>query len=159
MFSRIIYTGVNGRFKVTEQPLSINAFGEYSESVNSINCVSNSIMDLIDNDGKMQKDLTMSAGEADKSTGRKFKMEFQENVILVILGAVISIVPTTILNLIDIWMNKRGEIRIYKKIVYSNLNERTWGFSNGSNGMILMGLMWLEINNTKGIPILIRDNL
>ncbi len=84
-------------------------------------------------------------------------MELETDIILLVLGAAISIIPTIIMKLIDNWMNKQGKVRIYKKIVYSDLNGETWGFNNKPNGMTLMIPMWIEIYNTKKIPIVIRD--
>ncbi len=81
--SRILYTGINGHFQMTNQPLAIKAFGDYAKLIDSMSSVSNSITELMKDSGKMQKDLTMFAGEIEKNTGIQcisIALEFGNNI-------------------------------------------------------------------------------
>ncbi|MHB8097246.1 MAG: AbiTii domain-containing protein, partial [Erysipelotrichaceae bacterium] len=55
----IVYSGIVGSFQVTRQPLPIHSFGKYAERISQMNSINNSIMELINIEGKnMLIDLT-----------------------------------------------------------------------------------------------------
>lgn len=67
---RILYSGINGSFKVINQPFTIQMFGDFSDNIKSLNVVNNSIFELENFKNKtMQLDLTMYADYIRKSTG------------------------------------------------------------------------------------------
>lgn len=68
--STIIYTGVNGNFQVTNQPLPIQSFGDHAKDIIDLKSVNNSIVEIENSkDGNMYIDLTMFAGVVYKNTG------------------------------------------------------------------------------------------
>ena len=80
---------------------------------------------------------------------------------LLIIGAIISLISTitgfTIQLLAQKFINQSGKIKIYKKLVYSKVNQQPWGFS-GTNGEINFSVpLWIEIHNTKNQNELIRN--
>ena len=66
---RIVYTGINGQFQVTNQPLPIVQLGEYARKIDSLNVIRNSIVELFDKESKFAKDLTWMSGEVYKKSG------------------------------------------------------------------------------------------
>ncbi|MDU2583527.1 MAG: hypothetical protein E7C82_07515 [Anaerococcus hydrogenalis] len=81
-----------------------------------------------------------------------------EQIILVFVGALISIITTVIIRLVDAWLDNRGDVNLYRKIVYiKNSNVPSIGILNDNNDQILRIPMWVEIQNTKKTPIIIRD--
>lgn len=81
-----------------------------------------------------------------------------EQITLVFLGAFISIITTVVNRLIDAWLDNRGDVNLYRKIVYKkNSTTPSIGILNDSNDQVLSIPLWVEIQNTKKVPIIIRD--
>lgn len=81
-----------------------------------------------------------------------------EQIALVFLGAFISIITTVVNRLIDAWLDNRGDVNLYRKIVYKkNSTTPSIGILNDSNDQVLSIPLWIEIQNTKKVPIIIRD--
>lgn len=81
-----------------------------------------------------------------------------EQIILIIVGALISILSTTISKFVNSWINKQGDIIIYRKLVYQkNSTKKSIGIYSQDNELILIVPLWIEIHNTKKVPIIIRD--
>ena len=96
--NRIVYTGINGNFKVSNQPLPIHAFGEHAKEISSSDFVKNSILELENSkDTIIQMDLTMFAGDVYRNTGIacfSISMQFGKN----ISDMIISNVKTKIIE-------------------------------------------------------------
>lgn len=81
-----------------------------------------------------------------------------EQIILVFVGALISIITTVVNKLIDAWIDNQGDINLYRKIVYiKNSTIPSVGIINDKNGQVLSIPLWVEIQNIKKTPIRIRD--
>lgn len=66
----IVYSGINGRFNVTNKPLPLPAFGEHAKDISSLAFIKNSILELENlKEGTMQRDLTLYAGIVEENTG------------------------------------------------------------------------------------------
>lgn len=82
----------------------------------------------------------------------------RQQILLICIGALISILTTVINKFLDGWLNKRGEVIIYGKRIYQkNYTKRPMGVYVENNGTLLVVPLWIEIQNTKKIPIIIRD--
>lgn len=78
--------------------------------------------------------------------------------VLILIGALISIATTMINKLIDAWIDNKGDVNLFRKIVYlKNSTVSSIGIVNDNNDLILQIPMWIEIQNTKKTPIIIRD--
>ena len=87
---------------------------------------------------------------------RNFNM--LEQIILVFVGAFISIITTVVNRLIDAWIDNQGDINLYRKIVYiKNSTIPSIGIINDKNDQVLRIPLWVEIQNIKKTPIIIRD--
>ena len=87
---------------------------------------------------------------------RNFNM--LEQIILVFVGALISIITTVVNKLIDAWIDNQGDINLYRKIVYiKNSTIPSVGIINDKNDQVLSIPLWVEIQNIKKTPIIIRD--
>ncbi|MDR2976285.1 MAG: hypothetical protein LBV19_03145 [Streptococcaceae bacterium] len=77
---------------------------------------------------------------------------------LLIVGAVISLVATTIgyvaQTIIQVNLDGRGKVNIYVKSVYNKTTQSAWGFD--SNGVFNVPL-WIEIHNTKNKNEIVRN--
>lgn len=81
-----------------------------------------------------------------------------QQILLICIGALISILTTVINKFLNGWLNKRGEVIIYGKRIYQkNYTKRPMGVYVENNGTLLVVPLWIEIQNTKKIPIIIRD--
>ena len=80
---------------------------------------------------------------------------------LLIIGALISLVTTLCLQLIQLYISNyqknKGEVNIYLKSVYSTINSKPWGIDSTSNGAVLSIPLWIEIQNTKNKNEIVRD--
>lgn len=97
-----------------------------------------------------------------KSTQRYFQMEryfnMLEQIVLIFIGVFISIITTIANKLIDTWIDNKGDVNLYRKIVYiKNSTVPTIGILKDNNDLILRIPIWIEIQNTKKTPIIIRD--
>ena len=82
-----------------------------------------------------------------------------KQILLICIGALISILTTVINKFVDGWLNKRGEVIIYRKRVYQeNSTNRTMEvYVDDNNETLLVVPLWIEIQNTKKTPVIIRD--
>ena len=81
-----------------------------------------------------------------------------EQILLICVGAFISILTTLISKFVDGLLNKQGDVLIYRKLVYQkNSINKSMGIYNENNEILLIIPLWIEIQNTKKIPIIIRD--
>ena len=82
-----------------------------------------------------------------------------KQILLICIGALISILTTVINKFVDGWLNKRGEVIIYRKRVYQqNSTNRTMEvYVHDNNETLLVVPLWIEIQNTKKTPVIIRD--
>lgn len=81
-----------------------------------------------------------------------------KQILLICIGALISILTTVINKFVDNWLNKKGEVIIYRKRVYQkNYPKRPMGVYVENNETSFVVPLWIEIQNTKKIPIIIRD--
>ena len=81
-----------------------------------------------------------------------------DQIVLVFIGALISIITTVANKLIDTWIDNKGNINLYRKIVYrKNSTIPSIGILNDNNDLIMQIPMWIEIQNTKKTSIIIRD--
>lgn len=81
-----------------------------------------------------------------------------EQSVLIIIGAFISIITTIANRLIDAWIDNKGEVSLYRKIVYiRESTDPSIGILNDNDDLILNIPLWIEIQNTKKAPIIIRD--
>lgn len=82
----------------------------------------------------------------------------QQEVILIIIGAAIGFISSIGTTIVAEILKGQGKIRIYYKIVFSKVRDgRTWGFRNGSNGIIFEVPLWVELQNTSNAVRVIRD--
>lgn len=66
----ILYSGINGNFHVTNQPLPLKFFGDYKEDIIDLNSISNSIGEIENyKNSNMRLDLTNFASVIYKNTG------------------------------------------------------------------------------------------
>lgn len=76
-------------------------------------------------------------------------------IILVFVGAFISIITTVANKLLDAWFNNKGDVNLYRKIVYiKNSTSPSMGILKDNNDLILCIPMWIEIQNTKKASII-----
>lgn len=81
-----------------------------------------------------------------------------EQAVLIILGAFISIITTVINKVVDDRLRNKGEIKIFRRLVYrKNSGGESAGFYHGNGGKTLRIPIWIEILNTRKNPIVIRD--
>ena len=81
-----------------------------------------------------------------------------KQILLICVGAFISILATAISKFVDSWLNKQGDVIIYRKLVYQkNSTNKSMGVYDEHNETVLVVPLWIEIQNTKKIPIIIRD--
>lgn len=81
-----------------------------------------------------------------------------EKVVLLFVGALISIITTIVNRLIEVWLDNKGDVNLYRKIVYiKNSTTSSIGIFNDNNDHVLSIPLWIEIQNSKKTPIIIRD--
>ena len=75
-----------------------------------------------------------------------------------VVGAVIAFVSSAGIVMLQMYINRKGSIDFYAKVVYSPAsNGSTWGFNNNQSGIILTVPIWFEIQNTSNVSRIIRD--
>jgi hypothetical protein rflaF_00555 len=88
----ILYSGLNRKFQITNQPLPIQSFGEYAKDISNLNYINNSILEIENSkDGNMHLDLTRYAGVIHKNTGIycvSISMKFGNNLSDIIISNV-----------------------------------------------------------------------
>lgn len=90
-------------------------------------------------------------------------MEILKNkeVILLIIGALISLISTLIGFFAQTYfkyiLSNRGKVHIYIKSVYNKTTKKAWGFSEALNGMVFDVPLWIELHNTKSTKQIIRN--
>lgn len=81
-----------------------------------------------------------------------------EQILLILIGAFITLITTIANRLIDAWIDNKGEVNLYRKIVYMKKSTLpSIGILNEKSDLILSIPLWIEIQNTKKTPIIIRD--
>lgn len=82
----------------------------------------------------------------------------QQQVILIIIGAAIGFISSIGTTIVAELIRRQGKVKVFYKIVFSKVhNGRTWGFHNGSSGMVFEVPMWIELQNTSNTTRVIRD--
>lgn len=77
---------------------------------------------------------------------------------LLVVGALISFLSTLIYRIVDNWLDGKGNVKIYSKRIYNrNLNGKSTGFYSLGSELVLFVPLWVEIQNSKKIPTIIRD--
>lgn len=85
-------------------------------------------------------------------------MNIYNQIFLIIIGAAIGFISGISTTVVVDLIKRQGQVRLYYKIVYSKINNRrTWGFHNGSDGLIFDVPLWLEVQNTSNAVRVIRD--
>ena len=90
-------------------------------------------------------------------------MEILKNkeVILLIIGALISLISTLIGFFAQTYftyiLSNRGKVHIYIKSVYNKSTREAWGFSKSQSGMVFDVPLWIELHNTKSTKQIIRN--
>lgn len=85
-------------------------------------------------------------------------INMSEQVLLICIGAFISIITSIINKLVDNIANRKGQVLIYRKLVYQKYSSNiSTGIYDRSNETVLVVPIWIEIQNTKKVPIIIRD--
>lgn len=85
-------------------------------------------------------------------------MDLMKELFLIIIGATIGFLSSIGTTIVTDLLSKKGEIKIYYKIVYSKARVGgTWGFHKGSSGMIFDIPIWIEILNTSNTVRVARD--
>lgn len=85
-------------------------------------------------------------------------INMSEQVLLICIGAFISIITSIINKIVDNITNRKGQILIYRKLVYQKYSSNiSTGIYDHGNETVLVVPLWIEIQNTKKIPIIIRD--
>lgn len=125
---QIIYSGINGRFRVENQPLPRKAFGEHSKVIDDMNFVCNSVLELENvNGNNMSKDLTIFAGEIYANTGiscLSISMKFGNNLSYIILSNVKTRVLESLL-LLEHQFGSLDDLYIGKQEKFINLIKET----------------------------------
>lgn len=81
-----------------------------------------------------------------------------KEIILTLLGAFISIVTTVINRFVSNCLDRKGDVIIYRKLVYQkNSINKAMGIYDYNNDVILIVPIWIEIHNTKKVSAIIRD--
>ncbi|MDU7141152.1 MAG: hypothetical protein E6313_07120 [Finegoldia magna] len=136
----IVYSGINGRFHIKNQPLPRSAFGKHSKVLDDIDVVLCSVSELENlNGNNMSKDLTMFAGDIYANTGiscYSISMKFGNNLSYLILSNVKTRILESLLllehefgSLDDLYIGKKEEI--IDKINKTNEKISTKIFSDG----------------------------
>lgn len=85
----------------------------------------------------------------------------QRDIVLLILGALISLLTTICLQLVQFLITKyqtnRGKVNVYTKSVYSKLTSKPWGIYRLNSGDSLIVPLWIELHNTKGKKEVVRN--
>lgn len=80
-----------------------------------------------------------------------------EAYIPVIIGSIITLIAFIAERFIQSLIDKKGSLKIYRKIVYQKSQGRTWGFYEDTEGMSFTVPIWIEIQNTKNITEIVRN--
>ncbi|WP_165210686.1 hypothetical protein [Streptococcus tangpeifui] len=80
---------------------------------------------------------------------------------LLLVGAVISLISTLIgmfaQTLFQNFLSHKGRVKLYIKSVYSQVNQKAWGFYYFDTDMVFQVPLWLEIHNTKSVRQIVRN--
>lgn len=87
-----------------------------------------------------------------------------KEVLPIIVTSIITLIATLVgfwaQALIQLLLDKKGSLKIYRKIVYQKkTNGATWGVikNTNGNGMYFSVPLWIEVQNTKNISEIIRN--
>lgn len=82
----------------------------------------------------------------------------KQEINLIIIGAAIGFISSIGTTIVTDFMKRQGKIKIFYKVVFSKfLDKRTWGFRDGSEGMVFDVPLWIEIQNTSNSVRVVRD--
>lgn len=85
-------------------------------------------------------------------------IDMDKQIILICIGAFISIFTSVVNKIIDNCLKSKGTVTIYRKLVYQKNSDNNSSGIYNVNGEIIMYIpIWIEIQNTKNNPIIIRD--
>ena len=85
-------------------------------------------------------------------------MNIHNQIFLIIIGAAIGFISSVGTTIVAELIKRQGQVKLYYKIVYSKIHDRrTWGFYNGSDGLIFEVPLWIEVQNTSNAVRVIRD--
>lgn len=83
------------------------------------------------------------------------------DVVLLIIGALISLTTTICLQLVQFLINRyqinKGKVNIYTKTVYNKVTSKPWGIYKLRSGESLIIPLWIELHNTKGKKEVVRN--
>lgn len=109
----ILYSGINGIFKIDNKPLPISAFGDKNEKIMSLNVVTNSIRELENtSDRYYSRDLTIYSALIKEKIGiscTNISMRFGENM----PDIIISNVKTKVIESLLILEKEFGQLDDY----------------------------------------------
>lgn len=78
---------------------------------------------------------------------------YSKEIILIFVGAIVSIFTTVVAKILENWLKQRGDIYIYGKVI---LNKNIECFYQNKDVSLIIPV-GIEIQNSKEIPIIIRD--
>lgn len=80
------------------------------------------------------------------------------DVLLLLTGALISILVFLAQTLVKIFQTNKGQVKIYTKPVYDKATNEAWGFHFATDGQMYFNVpLWIEIHNTKGKNQIVRN--
>ena len=75
-----------------------------------------------------------------------------------LIGAAIAFASSIGIIVVERLFDRSGKLKIYAKVVYHRtIENRTWGFHNGSEGMFFGVPIWIELENSSNTTRVIRD--
>ena len=82
----------------------------------------------------------------------------KQEIILLFVGGFIAILSSIATLLVTNLIDKHGNLKIYKKIVYTkDSSGDTWGFFERKEGLVFQIPLWIEIQNTSNSVQVIRN--
>lgn len=90
------------------------------------------------------------------------KLFQQQEVLILILGSIISLISTIIgffaQTFVTSILANKGKVKIYIKSVYNKMTGKPWGFQNSAyQGLMFDVPLWIEIHNMKSTKQVIRN--
>lgn len=90
------------------------------------------------------------------------KLFQQQEVLILILGSIISLISTMIgffaQTFVTSILANKGKVKIYIKSVYNKMTGKPWGFQNSAfQGLMFDVPLWIEIHNMKSTKQVIRN--
>jgi hypothetical protein len=80
------------------------------------------------------------------------------DIYLIIFGATLGFISSIGTTIVTELLKKQGQVKLYYKIVFSKVFDReTWGFRQGSDGLIFELPLWIEVQNTSNTVRVIQD--